>query len=98
MRFERKHQFLKKTARTCNNFGNILKTLAHKCQLLFAFECKGLRFPETKVDFNLVDIDSISFPPSVSSAITAQNFNESMKATKQITIDGLKYKQGSLLI
>lgn len=59
MRFEQKFQFFKKVARACNNFVNILKTLSVKCQLLFAYESKGIRFRENVLNLSkLVDISS----------------------------------------
>lgn len=99
MRFEQKHQFFKKVARACNNFVNILKTLSVKCQLLFAYESKGIRFPENVLNLSkLVDISSCSFSPSVAAAIASQDFGVEVKATKQVCVDGLTYKQGSLLL
>ncbi|KAJ1521834.1 hypothetical protein ONE63_003469 [Megalurothrips usitatus] len=98
MRFEHKHQFFKKVARTCNNFINLLLTLSTKFKLLFAYESHESRFKNLFMDCKPFAIEPDSFSSAVTAVINTLSSPSSLMATRKITINGIKYCKGDLLI
>jgi len=97
MRFEQKHQFFKKVAKMCNNFIHLMSTMAKKHQLLMAFQSEGTRFEES-VKCNPVQFSSKCFDADVCAFIKAQNLSSSLKAARNIEVNGMKYHKGNWFV
>ena len=94
MRFESKHSYFKKCARTLQNFKNVTQSLARKHELLQPFYSTGYLFPPSLklVDsqaFNIQKLDK-----DVKSAFAHLDFSHvTTERTKSILFKGTEYKK-----
>jgi len=98
MRFEHFHKHFKRIARVCNNFINLLSTLATRHQLLFTYQCDGERFPEYVSKCKPFKIPPGYFEEDVAALISQQNFSPNLQAAASIKINNLTYREKSWLI
>lgn len=80
-------------ARACNNFINLLFTLAKKHQLLFAYQSQGSRFEET-TKCSPIKFSPKYFAADVCSFVLAQKLSPSLNAAKSIELNGTKFNKG----
>lgn len=100
MRFEAKHQFFKRVARSANNFINLDYTLAYNHQLHFAYLSTGPRYPDTVSKCVSKPFECSSCRPEVSAVIASQpglSHNE-MQDVQSLKFNQLTYKKGDYII
>ena len=90
LRYESKHSYFKKCARTCNNFINITKSLTIKHQLKFAY----LTCSENLYPYDVLLGDSVP----LSSSLELNFFPQKTSKLNKVTINGFSYTKGMCLV
>lgn len=98
LRFEQKHQFFKRIAKSCNNFINLIYTLATRHQLLFTYESKGNRCPDPISECKSHPIRPGYFSEEIMSLINMHNFSPEVECTTSVKIKSFTFQDGSLLL
>lgn len=93
MRFEAKHQLLKRTAREAHNFKNVAWTVAERHQKTMAYYLDSASFFRPALELGKVTSTLISsFPDSVQQQLFAKYpHGDTILTAKAVTIDGIDY-------
>ena len=93
MRFESKHSYFKRAIRTCQNFKNVSKFLAHRHQLLQAFCAEGSLFAEP-----VVAKDAVPFHINLySDTLIRAHDHKNSRIADCVTVHSVKYASDMLL-